>query len=388
MGSRVVSLAALLVSLQCAHFDAQSYYAGLLLNSPSSGGSSGSVDALKAQGWTKRLKINALNASSAESFTDFPLLVHLDSTRISYGDTENSGADVRFTDSSGALLDYQLERWNESGTSTVWVRMPAISASSDEDYLYFYYGNPSASASESASSIWTDNYRAVWHFTEQNSDPAPQFKDSSSYGHHGTATGMGAAARTGSLVGYGQNFVGSGHVNVTDTTHLRLTNDFTLESLFQWNGGGGSYGYVIEKGQNDDDNYALFFTIAGGRLATEYQDSAGTYRNPTETPATSVTSGTYVFAAVTYDRAALRFRFYKNGILTATVAAPGGNPIAGDQTFDLRIGRQDFGGGNFYFYGTIDDVAISSARRSDEYLLARNKSFRDTFLQYGSPEDL
>jgi hypothetical protein len=389
--SRSIALAAALslagpLATGCANFDANSVYAGLLLNG-SAGSSSGTGDPLKAQGWTKRLKINIDNSAGTEAFSNFPVLVFLNGTRISYADTQDTGADARFALADGTLLDYQIERWNESGTSTAWVKIPAIAAASNSDAFYFYYGNPSATAAETASSLWSDSYLAVWHFIEDNGDPAPQFKDSTSNAHHGTATSMGAAARTSSLVGYGQNFVGAGHINVSDSAGLRLTNDFTLEALINWNGGGGSYGYIMEKGQNDNDNYAMFFTIGAGKLSTEYHDTTSTYRNPAET-GTSISAGSYIHAAITYDLASLRFRFYKNGSLVSNVAAPGGNAILGNQAFDLRLGRQNFGGANFFFNGIMDEVAISGKRRSDEYLLARNKSFRDTFLTYGTAENL
>lgn len=366
----------------CAQYEANNFYGAFLLNA-----AGGSGDLLKDLGWTRRLRLTVLNASGSEDLSNFPMLVHLDNTRIDYSLTVDSGADVRFTLEDGTLLPYEIERWNEAGTSTAWVRLPTITAGSDTGYFYLYYGNPNAAADETASSLWSDNYQGVWHFQESPADAAPQFQDSSGNSHPGTATAMGAAARTTALTGYGLNFVGSGHVNVSDAGDLRLATDFTLEALFNWDGGGTTHAYLLEKGSNDFDNYAVFFATGTGRLGTEYRDLTNTYRNPSETGA-SVTAASWIYAAVTYDQAALRVRFYKDGALATNVACPGASGILGTQTDDIYFGRQNFGAANLYFFGVVDEIAISRARRSDAYLTARNRTFRDTFLSYGSAEVL
>ena len=51
--------------------------------------------------------------------------------------------DVRFTNSTGDLLDYWVERLG-TNNATFWVEIPSISASPNNATIYIYYGNPSA----------------------------------------------------------------------------------------------------------------------------------------------------------------------------------------------------------------------------------------------------
>ncbi len=57
---------------------------------------------------------------------DFPLLVLLDSTRVVYADVPDPTTGFTFTDPSGATLDYDVDHWDPTGTSALWVRVPAV----------------------------------------------------------------------------------------------------------------------------------------------------------------------------------------------------------------------------------------------------------------------
>src|SRR5262249_15113409 len=82
------------------------------------------------ESWTRRRKISFDNTTNAEDLVDFPVLVELDSSRIDYAQTLPGGRDLRFADRAGHLLSYEIEAWNPTGVSTVWVRVPLIHANS------------------------------------------------------------------------------------------------------------------------------------------------------------------------------------------------------------------------------------------------------------------
>ena len=50
----------------------------------------------------------------------------LKSDRIDYGQTHNNGRDLRFVDANGTVLPHEIESWNQSGISLVWVRVPTM----------------------------------------------------------------------------------------------------------------------------------------------------------------------------------------------------------------------------------------------------------------------
>ncbi len=113
--------------------------------------------------WTKRTSLTFNNSGQTENLVNFPVLVKLDSSRIDYAKTQNAGQDLRFVDADGTtVLDHEIEEWNESGTSYVWVEVPQIDGSSNTDYIILYYGNAGAADGQDVTGTW-DNYIGVWH---------------------------------------------------------------------------------------------------------------------------------------------------------------------------------------------------------------------------------
>ncbi len=160
--------------------------------------------------WTKRIKLTFDNSTRAENLTNFPVLVVLNSGNIDYSQTKDDGSDLRFIDADGStVLDYEIEKWNEAGTSYVWVEVPQINASSNTDYMYMYYNNAAASAGANPTGVWSSSYQAVHHLGEDPSTSAPQFQDSTSNNRDGTAAGsMTAGNSVTGQVGSGLDFNG------------------------------------------------------------------------------------------------------------------------------------------------------------------------------------
>ncbi|MEM7313229.1 MAG: DUF2341 domain-containing protein, partial [Planctomycetota bacterium] len=96
--------------------------------------------------WSLRRELTFDNSASTSNLTNYPVLVTLDASNIDYSQTQNTGEDLRFVDSNGTVLDYEIEVWNESGVSTVWVEVPQIDTGSTTDSILMYYGNSTASA--------------------------------------------------------------------------------------------------------------------------------------------------------------------------------------------------------------------------------------------------
>ncbi len=147
--------------------------------------------------WTKRTLLTFDNSGQTENLVNFPVLVKLDSSRIEYADTQNLGQDLRFVDADGStVLDHEIEEWNESGTSYVWVEIPQIDGSSSTDYIWMYYGNSGASDGQDAQGAWNASYEGVYHLHDD-------YQDSTSNGHHGTNQG---AADGAGMAGDGADF--------------------------------------------------------------------------------------------------------------------------------------------------------------------------------------
>ena len=119
------------------------------------------------ENWLNRTKVTFDNSSSAENLTNFPVLMRLTADDIDFSKVKASGADIRFIDSDGTELDYEIESWDDTNeTATVWVRVGQIDAGSTTDFVHVYYNNSAATDNQNPEGVWDSNYLAVQHLNE------------------------------------------------------------------------------------------------------------------------------------------------------------------------------------------------------------------------------
>lgn len=114
--------------------------------------------------YSRTMEITASGYSDSVELSDFPALVRLSPAigGFSYADFSlPNGGDLRFTDAEGNLLASEVDTWDESGESLVWVKVPTLAANTK---IIAYYGNPTPDAMASVD-LW-DGYLGVWHFNE------------------------------------------------------------------------------------------------------------------------------------------------------------------------------------------------------------------------------
>jgi hypothetical protein len=167
--------------------------------------------------WLNRKKISLNNSSATGDITDLVIPVCLRATAnaicgaIDYSKTQNGGEDIRFVDANGTTtLSYEIEKWDESATSTVWVKIPKVNAATSTDYVWMYYNNTGASDAQSAATLWSGiGAQAVWHLANSASTTnAFTNSTSTSYGA-GTGNGGASLASTTGKFGRGYTFDGT-----------------------------------------------------------------------------------------------------------------------------------------------------------------------------------
>ena len=124
--------------------------------------------------WEKSMKIRFDGYCDTETLTNFPALVTL-STNISgfdYGQFGSpNGADLRFTDAGGTnALNYEVENWNTSGESPVWVQVPEISGPTDFITAYWGQTNTTSPQYSQDGSTWSEGYELVLHLNGDVND--------------------------------------------------------------------------------------------------------------------------------------------------------------------------------------------------------------------------
>ncbi len=336
--------------------------------------------------WTIRQRISIDNSSGA-TLTDQVILVQLNSSNIDYSCTQSAGQDLRFIDSDGTVLDYEIESWDEAGTSRVWIRVPQIDGFSGSDFVWMYYGNASATDGQSAEAVWERDATAIVHFGPTVTDSSPEVNP---------ITVVEATNSTG-YIGQSRSFDG-----VNDA--ISLGSDSEIDDLFTGGGtlsawirpegwGENNYGRIASKASS---TFALStlgdgwnFQVNGndGSLLFEYgfSSSVGEWR----TAAGSISLHQWQHVAVVYDSssAANNPRIFIDGVEVSVTrsGSPSGTPTS-DAALPLRIGNQALTDDRT-FDGLIDEFRAFSTSLTVTQIQADYRSMAGTLISIGSPEE-
>jgi hypothetical protein len=327
--------------------------------------------------WLNRKKISFNNSAASGNLTDFPVLVSLNSGSIDYSKIQNSGQDIRFIDSDGTQLSYEIEKWDESGTSLVWVKVPQIDAASVTDYIWMYYNNSGASDGQGSTGVWDSNYKAIYHLGNGTILSAA---DSTINAKNGTIGNATAAA--------GQ-IDGGGSFNGTNAYVSLPTIASSNNTAYTWSA------WVKGAAQSDRRIYAEDSTSSGNPFVGIGSGSSNTskarifIRNDNNTTALNVESTGVVFDNTWHHLVWVdnngSYKFYIDGVQDAT----SGTYTKVSKTFNqAEIGRHNAGNSpGSFFGGTIDQVEVSSVARNTDWILAEYKNGLATFSTYGAEEE-
>ena len=115
--------------------------------------------------YAKSFNISFPGYRGTTTLVNFPVLVKLSAElndfKYSSCKVENGG-DLRFADADGNLLASEVDTWDPSGTSLVWVKVPTFNKNT---VIKAYYGNANPPAVD-PQDVWSSGYVAVWHMNE------------------------------------------------------------------------------------------------------------------------------------------------------------------------------------------------------------------------------
>ena len=342
------------------------------------------------QAWQSRQKLTFNNTAQAQNLADFPVLITLDAGRIDYTKVQDAGEDLRFVDVDGSELAYEIESWDELGTSYVWVKVPQIDASSGTDYIWMYYDNPAALDNQNPNAVWSNNYELVSHLHDD-------FNDSSATPNNGVNTGPLAPNTSGSAdvtgqIGDGQNFDG-----VDD--RISISSEATIDDIF--NGGGtvsawinisdwgeNGLGRILNKANGtvpSPGGWSMEVRDTNDSLSFEYGFNGNFGRWRAEN---SLTLGPWQYVTVVFDNSSATNdpTMYVNGTAMTVVEhqTPTGTAVS-DAGIDLAIGNRS-GSTDRTFDGIIDEARIATTQRSADWIAAQYLSTTDAFVTYAAAE--
>ncbi len=354
---------------------------------------------------SKRIDVAFTGYTGGDALSNFPALVRL-STAIegfSYADfSQDDGGDLRFYDASGNMLAHEIDTWDTNGVSTVWVKVPSLTASTTVTAKYGYSAPPAA---RNASEVWSSGYVGVWHLGESASPLAASTPGASEFktfdsGNPGRDTINGIKWAQEGVVGRTTKF---GPDDVYTNSCLRaLHRDeyegmdaLTVEAWACRDTNTVYNGYVLDMALHSGTNYAWrMYDVKSGSMSRVKCEVCTLCE--TGTVRTTMTSGTvsanvWIHQAFTYDS---RSANAKNAILyldgASKVSAAGGDsPVKVTKSGILYLGNQQ----GYYKYttpfpGRIDEVRISSVARPPAWVKATHDTVANAdFAAYSEVMD-
>ena len=124
----------------------------------------------------------ALAKIGETSWADFPVLVRLPA-EVSALLQSADGTDLFFEDENGTVLPFEVETFDASDTTFVWVKVPSLSSATQ---LTVSFGGPSNGDVE-PEDVWT-RYVGVWHF-DADAAGTTTVADATGHALNGTTTG-------------------------------------------------------------------------------------------------------------------------------------------------------------------------------------------------------
>ena len=312
--------------------------------------------------FAKKSDITVSGYSGSTTLANFPVLVRLsvDSPDgFNYADCAADGADLRFADENGDLIPHEIDTWNASGESLVWVRVPSISGTETPFTMYYGAADVSALPAVAAADVWTNaNYNVVWHFSGDARESANGLADSGS---------SGTPDYTASTFGVGTCFKASANATLGYNADSRWTtlgpgNTLTVSTWAKYDHGSPNYARMLSCMSNWEKPAGWELTIQNASVDQITVGSSG--RSQYYYTASGVGPGSgNVHLTVVYN-ADQTVELYTNGVLATAQTL---NPLA-TPTEKFWIGSLN-GNGNKW-YGSLDEIRIHRDAESADWVKA------------------
>ena len=341
--------------------------------------------------YAKSMTITFPGYSGSSALTDFPVLVRISKARNDFDYSAcqiADGGDLRFADAAGNLLASEIDTWNTSGESLVWVKVPSLDAST---VITAHYGNANP-PTVTPSDVWANGYVGVWHLNEsgqymtdssRSDTPSDDLKLKDSRNDGTVSRGQGGLV--GNAVRFDANGTHRGSLNTTDSRYSisGSSGPFTVECwAYQDDHDPASNTREsclmaeIDSGNSWNATWQLreVTSSPAGRIYMNYIDSSGTthYIGPDSGVPPRAEWNHFT---IRHDTS--RLETMLNGSRIASRV----NDLTlytTDKTKYIHIGNAGAGNDTLKAWpGLIDEVRISSVARSDDWLQATIDCVKD-----------
>ena len=284
---------------------------------------------------------NGVYIPSTSTEKNFPLLIRLDKDFFNFKEANKQGNDVRFSTENGTPLSYQIEEWNViNETAIIWIKIPEIKGDTIQR-INIFWGNINAKSESNGKAVFNElnGFQSVWHMQEMIKDELGTTK----------SINQGAITTSG-IIGKAQHFnLGTG-VNCGDSifSYPDGANNSTTEAWFKSKKVNST---ILAWGKEQRRGKIMMNYKSPPHIAIQcyFADVEGK---------TKINSNNWTHVVHTYTKG--ESRVYINGILDG-ISSP---------LLDIPkpVGMRMGGWNEYDFVGDIDEVRISSVRRSDDWI--------------------
>ena len=299
--------------------------------------------------------------------SDFPILVRLSETGISgfkYSDFKEADySDLIFVDNDGKFLDYEVDTWDASGTSLVWVRIPSFTAATR---ITCRYGGPKYK--HKPEKTWK-KFVAVVHCGDSISDSSARKL---------AVTANATTATTTGVVGGGvlkdtNNSIGLNIASPADV--LTSSGMFSVMAWYKRDGNGGNNNgtHILSgaRGAFGSGNGFLVLQEQGKYISVaapnSHQWSTGGYKLEDQT------WGQVVF---TYEKG-VKLISYFNGGKDQEKSSPGALDATAAQSPNWTFGSYANTGTADSFKGEMDEIRVYDGVASAAWIAADYRQMQD-----------
>jgi hypothetical protein len=333
--------------------------------------------------WSRRTRLRFRGGEHDVLLVDMPVLVKLTPTRIDQDAVAADASDLRFVDVNGTLLlPHEIEHWDPTGDSYIWVRIPTVPYLDDTYSFWVYYGNPDAGSVESGAEVWSAGYRGVWHL-DAAQGPLRNSAEDTAHGEAGSTEHqqngkIASARRFGGWDADDQIIaLGPGSQEFFDgwssfTLNLWMLPDYPDDATWE----AERPGRFLGKG---GPMFGGLATRTGGSAPGEGETRVGFGFEPGQNIDRSVTVARGAWSWITYTFDGDTLRTYHDGVEVWADRVAGERLIGGtNEVF--------FGHYNQPLRGAIDEVRFADVARDPVWIEAQYRSMTDQLLAYSNPE--
>ncbi len=273
---------------------------------------------------------------------DFPFLVRLQKDFFDFSKAKPNGHDIRFSDSKGKALKYQIEHWDtKNGSASIWVKIPVIEGNQRQK-INLHWGKTSAASESNGPSVFNESngYAAVIHMDESLDDSTNSLNPKD----QGTSD-------TAGIIGRGRRFSGKQGIALGENIagFSTAANPSSTEAWFK---PAKPNGTVVAWGKEQKPGKIMMNILSPPRIAIQCYFADVEARG-------SINLNEWVQVVHTYEKG--NSRVYVNGILDGN-----SSPI-----LDIPTPARMWIGGwynNYNYIGDVDEVRVSKVSRSPDWI--------------------